>query len=673
MQVLRSLMLELARAAIWPAYLVLAAYAARVAPWPRSLGILISACLSVLAIATFVSELLRWLAQPSGWAERFLDIPRPVSRQIGRSSRFLVVAAVSLLFPVFLLNHGLIAPEGRSITAPALGRMLILAFEVVVWATIARLLRARSPLLAWLAPGDNNGGPAGQPLDASTSPILASENRVEPESGGTRILAWLPASVAWLGRHRRIIGWTVPAAFASIIILDVRGYSFTARRMAVGGSQTALVIGLAVSIYHLLARAINHDAPRWARPERSWARKLTTAVALRATPRSRTANFGADGRTGAAQVSDVADDSELHDDLATGLRRLSAYALTALALLFTAVIWDLDLALLRFLMSQPLWSLDANTPVTLGNLTEAAAVVLLGVLACRYMKTLFALTIFSRMPDDQGVRFAVLTLCRYAVLALTAITALGAVHLDLAKIGVILAALGVGLGFGLQEIVSNFVCGIILLLERPIRIGDVVTVAGTTGKVDQINIRATTIVNGDNQCMIVPNRQFITGNLVNWTHNDKIMRVAINVGVAYGTDPDRVVKLLLDIARDDPDVLIEPAPGAALEGFGDSALLFSLSAFVPEPGVCGAVRHRLCAEIQRRFSREQINIPLPTHELLVSRVPGDLTQALTSGRQDAAFAHRVDPASPTPPPPHALLGAMRPSAKSRDENGHSVS
>src|SRR5262249_60444813 len=115
---------------------------------------------------------------------------------------------------------------------------------------------------------------------------------------------------------------------------------------------------------------------------------------------------------------------------------------------------------------------------------------------------------------------------------LTTIASLSAVHLDLAKIGVVVAALGVGLGFGLQEIVSNFVCGIILLLERPIRIGDVVTVAGTTGRVDRINIRATTIVNADNQSMIVPNREFITGNLVNWTHKDKILRIPIKVGVA---------------------------------------------------------------------------------------------------------------------------------------------
>ena len=215
------------------------------------------------------------------------------------------------------------------------------------------------------------------------------------------------------------------------------------------------------------------------------------------------------------------------------------------------------------------------------------------------------------MPDDPGVRFAVVTLCRYAILGLTSLIALGAIHLDLAKIGVVLAALGVGLGFGLQEVVSNFVCGIILLLERPIRIGDVVTVAGTTGKVDRINIRATTIVNSDNQSMIVPNREFITGNLVNWTLKDKILRVPIKMTVAYGTDPDRVVDLLLRIARADADVMINPAPSAALEGFGDSSLLFGLYTFVPEPGLSGDVQasplRRDPAAIYRRGHRHPVS------------------------------------------------------------------
>ena len=194
---------------------------------------------------------------------------------------------------------------------------------------------------------------------------------------------------------------------------------------------------------------------------------------------------------------------------------------------------------------------------------------------------------------------------------MTVIAALGAIHVGTAQIGMVLAALGVGLGFGLQEIVSNFVCGIILLLERPIRIGDIVTVAGTTGKVDRINIRATTIINGDNQSMIVPNREFITGNLVNWTHKDKILRVAIRVGAAYGSDPEQIVDLLLAIAQDDPDVLRNPLPSALLEELGDSALKFVLYAFVPDPSHVGRVKHRLSAEVQRRFAEAEHRHPLP--------------------------------------------------------------
>jgi potassium efflux system protein len=267
------------------------------------------------------------------------------------------------------------------------------------------------------------------------------------------------------------------------------------------------------------------------------------------------------------------------------------------------------------------------------------------------MSTLFAVTLFPRIPDDPGVRFAIVTLCRYAALAITAIAALGSIHLGLAQIGVVLAALGVGLGFGLQEIVSNFVCGIILLLERPIRIGDVVTVAGTTGRVDRIHIRATTIVNADNQSMIVPNREFITGNLVNWTHKDKILRIPIKLMVAFGTDPDQVVELLLSVAQRDPDVVISPAPAALLEGFGEFGLLVALYAFVPEPGLVGTTRHRLCAEIQRRFAEEGIVIPLPTRELHVSGLAHDLVRPQPVRR---------DAATTMPPTPHGPIAVARP-------------
>ena len=333
------------------------------------------------------------------------------------------------------------------------------------------------------------------------------------------------------------------------------------------------------------------------------------------------------------------------------LRQLVFYLAVLLGGFGFAWVWELDLALIRFLANQPLLSLS-DTPVTLGDLAKSAIVILLGSLAWRYMSTLFALTLFPRIADDPGVRFAVVTLCRYVVLGVTSIAALGAIHVGTAQIGMVLAALGVGLGFGLQEIVSNFVCGIIMLLERPIRIGDVVTVAGTTGKVDRINIRATTIINGDNQSMIVPNREFITGNLVNWTHKDKILRVSIRVGVPYGSVPEQIIDLLLAIAHDDPDVLDDPLPSALLEELGDSALKFVLYAFVPEPSLVGRVKHRLSTEVQRRFSEASIGIPYPTHKVHLCRVPDDITRVIESG------ASRFDPASAVPPAPHVAESSM---------------
>src|SRR5579875_1219831 len=532
---LRCLLLGAASAAVWPSYLLLLAYMARQAPWSRNMSVLACAVLIGLALALFLHDWLRWMVRPSGWAEHYLGIPGPVGRQLSRVGRFLIAAAALLLLPAYLVDQGMIVPDSRPITAPAFARFLILAFELATWGACIRLLSGRSALLESLA---------WEPTEAASSASAGG-------TAGTRVHAGL----AWISRHRRTAALLPIAAIGGVIVLDVCGYSFSARRLAVAGSQTAAVIAACIAAYRALGQAIDRYVVDWARPRRrrSWAAAITAAMARRASARSRrAASVAVPASIEPGDSTDPAESAPRPEDLAAGLRRLGAGAVIVLGLFVIAWLWELDLALVRFLLGQPLWFVDDQTPVTVGDLAEAAVIVVAGVMAWRYMSTIFALTLFHRMPDDPGVRFAVVTLCRYAVLAVTAMGALGAIRLDMARIGVVLAALGVGLGFGLQEIISNFVCGIILLLERPIRIGDVVTVAGTTGRVDRIHIRATTIVNADNQSMIVPNREFITGNLVNWTHKDKILRVTIKVTVAFGTDPERVVELLMSVARRDP-------------------------------------------------------------------------------------------------------------------------
>lgn len=443
------------------------------------------------------------------------------------------------------------------------------------------------------------------------------------------LVVWLhesPVGQARQWQYRRAFRFVMLAAILGVIGLDATGYSYSARRLANGAVGSLAAVTLCWGFYRVLIRAIDRHSWAWLRLTRSLKRHQQTA------------------------------EMGLPDDLAGRLRQLSRYCTLILGLVLAAWVWDIDMALFQFVGGLPLWTVNASDElyVTVGDLTRAVVIMALTSAAWMHMSTFFAVAVFPRIRDDPGIRFAMVTLCRYAVLGVGLLAALSAIHMGVEKIGMVLAALGVGLGFGLQEIVSNFICGIILLLERPIRVGDTVTVSGMTGRVDRINIRATTIHNGDNQSIIVPNRAFITGDLINWTLKDRIVRIGLRVKVAPGTDPDRVAELLLTIAREDPDVLRTPAPSALMEEFSDSALIFSMSVHVPDPGLSGRVRHRLYSQIQRRFEEAGIQIPLPTQALLVRTVDGKLARGFVTSSDV-----RIDPASPTPSGPW-LAASARP-------------
>lgn len=583
MRALKTLLLSLGSALIWPTYLVLLAYAARQAPWPRSFAIAIAAVQACLAVAAFVAGLARSLLRPAGWAETVLLVPAAVALQLRVAVVALVLAGVTLLIPAMLLGAGLIAPGGRPVSAPASCRFLILGFELAVWGVAFRLVRGRSPLVEWMT-------------------------RHHEEIG-------------WETRHLRVAAWSLLAAIGAVIVLDARGYSFTARRLSMGGAETLALVVACYGLYRLILGAIDHHAWRW------------IGVGI-----------GAGHAPGAAHDAAVEP-----DDLAGRLRRLAAFLVPILGAFLGAWIWNIDLTLFRILGEQRLWAVDARTEtyVNLGEATKAALILASTAAAWRHMSTLFAVAVFPRMPDDPGMRFAVVTLCRYAILGVGLMTGLSSIHLGPDKLGMVIAALGVGLGFGLQEIVSNFVCGIILLLERPMRVGDIVTVSSMTGRVDRINIRATTITNAENQSIIVPNRAFITGDLVNWTLTDKVVRVSIRLKVAPGTDPDRVADLLLAVAREDADVLRNPVPLAFMDDFSDAAQVFVLHVHVHEPSLGSPVRHRLFARIQRRFREEGIAIPLPTHELVVKSVQDHDSHrpGIDSGARRVDRGHPIPPAS----------------------------
>ena len=603
MRSVKTLLLGLGAAMVWPSYLVLLAYAARVAPWPRATGRPAAFVLGSLAAAAWVVGASRFLLRPGGWGEEVLHVPPAAGKQIRRGVRVLLVSAIVLLVPRALLEQGWIAPAEIPVQAPEVCRLLEIGFGLVAWGVIFRLGRGRAVRAAW-----------------------SSEN---------------PAELGWMGRHRRALLWSVLIALAGTIVLDVVGYGFTARRISKGGVELALLMALCASAYGLVATIIDAYSWRWIKD---------------------------DGHAPAETAG--ADASQLPHRL----RRLAAAGIPMLGALFGAWYWGFNAELIRALGDYPIWTYDpgadpskmasALSALTVGDLTRALVALTLTAVAWRHMGDLFTLVIFPRMPEDPGTRFAVLTLAKYLALSVGLLAGLASVDLGPKEIGVVVAALGVGLGFGLQEIVSNFVSGIILLLERPIRVGDVVTVSNQTGKVDRINIRATTIINWDNQSMIIPNRAFITGNLVNWTHRDKVVRATIHLIVAQGTDPDRVSDLLLVIAREDPDVLRNPVPAAMMESFGDWGLCFSLYVHVPEPGLAGRVKHRLFAQIQKRFTEAGIELPVPTREIRLHGEPATPTPML----KPLLGPSRSHEPSPTPPPPRfATIKAVEPLTRCVDD------
>ena len=226
-----------------------------------------------------------------------------------------------------------------------------------------------------------------------------------------------------------------------------------------------------------------------------------------------------------------------------------------------------------------------------------------------------------------GVRYAVTTLCQYGVGAIAILLATQALAVDWSKFGWIAAALSVGLGFGLQEIVANFVCGIIVLFERPVRVGDVVTVGNVTGTVSRIRMRATTITNWERQEFVVPNKDFITGSLINWTLSSPLNRVTLNVGVAYGTDTVEARRILTEIAEAHPQVLEDPAPLINFETFGDSTLDMSVRCYLPNMDNRLRTITELNEEIDRRFKEAGIEIAFPQRDLHIRSMPAGSSPA----------------------------------------------
>jgi len=259
---------------------------------------------------------------------------------------------------------------------------------------------------------------------------------------------------------------------------------------------------------------------------------------------------------------------------------------------------------------------ESESPLTLWSLLEAILAGIIAVILAKNLPGLLELFFTRRTTVDAGARVAFATLVRYTITILGATMVFGILGVTWSKIQWLAAALTFGLGFGLQEIVANFVSGLILLVERPVRVGDVVTIGNLMGTVTKIQIRATTITLWDRSEMIVPNKEFITTKLVNWTLSDSKRRIEIPVRIVYGTDLGLVKKIMVDIANEHPAVLEDPAPNALLLEFGEDAVQLELR-FVVDFGKGLATKDEVQMGIDKVFRETGIDFALPQRRIHV--------------------------------------------------------
>jgi len=292
-------------------------------------------------------------------------------------------------------------------------------------------------------------------------------------------------------------------------------------------------------------------------------------------------------------------------------------------------VWSDLISVFAYLDNVTLYEYSSGTgatmsmvPISLGDLLGALIIVGITVALAGNLPGLLEVLVLSRLNLAQGSAYATTTLLSYVIIGIGFVSALSTLGVSWDKLQWLVAALSVGLGFGMQEIFANFISGIMILFERPVRIGDTITIGSLSGTVSKIRIRATTITDFDRKDIIVPNKTFITGQLINWSLTDTITRVTLKLGVDYGSDLDLVRALLLKGAQENPRVLKDPGPSVYFLNFGESTLDHELRMHVRDLGDRNPVLDEMNRYIKREFKKNNINISFRQMEVYLKNTQG---------------------------------------------------
>jgi potassium efflux system protein len=473
---------------------------------------------------------------------------------------------------------GWIHPQAPRIFGSMLGAVALASTCVVLWSLVEASLR---PLLLALA----GLYVAGVAESIVHTVALASRAAVLAESAAAVVfLVWFArreSTGKWMRRGVAVAGM----AFSIAIVSSALGYTTLSRFVVAGclGSATAAVI------LYALARILDGLV--------LFALRVSPLAMLRMT----------------------------RDHRPTMRRRIAVVVRLALGFVWLLVTLEL-FAARETVESAVRGALTSSASIgairiSLGDVLLFATCIVAAVFVARFL--LFALEedVYPRAQLPRGVPFAISTIGRYAVLFFGFVFAVSAMGVDLSKFALLAGAFGIGLGLGLQNVVANFASGLILLFERPVKVGDTVEVDKYAGDLRHIGLRASVIRTLEGSEVIVPNTDLVSEKVINWTLTDQQRRLAIDVGVAYGTEPERVLDLLTEVARAHPMVLDDPRPQALFLGFGDSALNFQLRAWTAHFNGWQVVRSDLAIGINAALRDARIQIPFPQRDLRLVSIP----------------------------------------------------
>lgn len=611
---LQALAITVVLALFWPAVVGFAAWrlalAAEATPFTRSLA----HNLGIVAVILLLLEFTRHLVRVDGLADAHFDWSDRIRSRLLTWVRRLTVTGTPILAAVALLN-ALHVEMGSD------------AWQRVGFAAVLLLL-------AW-----------------------GLRDLMHPRTGV--LVDWVAHYPGgWLDRLRPVWTGTVVAVPTVLAGLALYGYYYTAQQLA-----AKLLVTLAVLEGAVVIRGV---VVCWLVLQRKRA-ALEQARARRAAR--------AEGSTSPEEsILRLTEAVEPKPDLTASSTQSHRLVNTSTAVIVLTIIWFVwadVLPALNYFHSMPVWpTADRAAPVaapetpkaappatgappaasppgstvvapsvpvpihrvTWADLIHVLMVSVLTITAARNVPGLLEITLLQRLPFDAAMRYALQAFARYAIVLVGVVVISNLLGVDWASVQWLAAALTFGLAFGLQEIFANFVSGLIILSEQPVRVGDVVTIDEVTGVVSRIRIRSTTITDWDRKEYIVPNKEFITGKLLNWTLSDTLTRVVIPIGTAYNVDPEHVRNVILEVARQHDNVLADPPPVVTLDNFGHSALNFTLRVYLPDLKRRLDTVHELHSAILRRFRAEGIEIPYPQQDLHLRSFPEEvsaLVQSLT--------------------------------------------